>query len=383
VRVLVVIDSLAFGGAENSLVTLAVQAPRLGLDLEVISLAPPTDGRSAWLPRLRAAGLEPRFLDVDGLLRRDTIPRLASIIRRAKCDVVHAHLEVATALGPLAARLARRPAVSTLHHVPGPLSRRAALRERLAVAVASRSAGLILVSQASSDAFAARYPRLYHPARWQVIRNGVDVSRYRPIAPGQPRDLPPELGIPTGAPVVALAGNMRPGKGHEVALRAWAAVHRDHPQARLLFLGDGRLEGRLRALVADLGLTSSVVFAGMRDDLHDLLPRTTLAVLPTSMEALPTVVLEAGASGVPTIATAVGGVPETIVDGRTGWLVDAATPELFAAALRSALADPAEIARRGRAARALVEQRFDAAGWADRLADCYRGAAGGRALAAA
>jgi glycosyltransferase involved in cell wall biosynthesis len=129
-------------------------------------------------------------------------------------------------------------------------------------------------------------------------------------------------------------------------------------------------------LARHLGIESAVAFAGVRDDLPAVLPHTTLAVLPTSMEALPTVVLEAAAAGIPTVGTAVGGVPETIVDGQTGWLVAAPRPESFAAALREALQDPAEIARRGQAARAMVERSFSAQGWAASLAHCYEQMAG-------
>jgi glycosyltransferase involved in cell wall biosynthesis len=115
-----------------------------------------------------------------------------------------------------------------------------------------------------------------------------------------------------------------------------------------------------------------VVFAGSRGDVEELLPRTDLVVLPTRSEALPTVLMEAAASGVASVATAVGGVPEVVVDGETGWLVDEAAPAPFAAALCAALSDPAEIRRRGRAARMRAESHFSSAAWADRLTACYR-----------
>jgi len=372
VKVLVVIDSLSFGGAENVLVTLAAEAPRLGLELDLVSLAPPTRGRAIWLTRLQAAGFEPRFLDVERLTQRDAVPRLTQVVRSSGCDVVHAHLETASTLAPVAARIAHRPALCTLHHVPGPLTGRDALRERLAVAVASRSAGLLLVSQASYDGFAARYPRSHRPDRWRVVRNGVDVHRFQPLAEEDRAGLPLDLGVPAGAPTVALVGHMRPGKGHEVAVRAWPEVLRSTPEARLLLIGNGPLEQSLRALAEELGVADRVVFAGARDDVQVLLPRTDLVVLPTRTEALPTVLMEAAASGVASVATAVGGVPEVVVDGETGWLVDEAAPAAFAEALRAALPDPAETRRRGRAARIRAESHFGSAAWAERLAACYR-----------
>ncbi len=383
-KVLVVIDSLAFGGAENVLVTLAAEAPRLGLELDVLSLAPPTEGRAAWLPRLRAAGLEPRFLGISRLAQPDAVPRLARAIRESGCDVVHAHLEDATTLAPLAGRLARRPVLCTLHHVPVPLSGREAVRERLAVLAGGRSAGLVLVSQASHDGFAARYPRSHRPGRWSVVHNGVDLQRFRPLGPGEPAGLPAELGIPAGVPVVSVVGHMRTGKGQEVAVRAWPEVVAEHPEARLLLIGNGPLEDELRDLTRSLGVADRVVFAGARDDVAGILPRSTLVALPTRMEALPTALLEAAAAGVASVATDVGGVPEVVVHGETGWLVPAPAPGLlpdpglFATALRDALRDPARLSARGAAARRRAEECFGSAEWADRLAARYAAVAAGR-----
>jgi len=379
-KVLMVLDSLSFGGAENLLVTMAAQASAAGLEIDVVSLAPPTKGRDAWLPRLRDAGLAPRFLGIDRMLQPNAVPLLARAIRSSGCDVVHAHMEYASTLAPPAAWLARRPALCTMHHVPGPVDGRDAQRERLAVAVGTRSAGLIMVSQASYDGFAARYPRSHKPGRWSVVHNGVDLTRFRPLGPGEPATLPAELGIPAGAPVAAVVGHMRPGKGQEIAVRAWPEVVASHPEARLLLIGNGPLESELMALSRELGVGDRVVFAGARDDVQQLMPHVTLAVLPTFMEALPTVLMEASACGVATVATNVGGVPEVVADGETGWLVDAPEPALFAAALVDALADDDERRRRGQAARARAEKFFDASSWVRELRTRYAAAAAGRTV---
>lgn len=376
-RVLVVIDALSFGGAENVLVTLAGQAERLGLRLDVAVIAPPTDGRARWLPALREAGLAPRFLGITRLRQPGAVPRVAAAVRASGADVVHAHLGTASILGPIAARLVGRSAVCTLHHVPRPVHGGEAARERLSIAVGSRSAGLLFVSHASRRGFAATYraPR----RNWGVIRNGVDLTRFRPRRADEAAALPADLGVPPGVPVVTLVGHMRRGKGHRVVLDAWPQVLHEHPDARLLLVGDGPEETELRATVDGRGLADRVVFSGARNDVELLLRQSTVAVLPTEIEALPTALIEAAACGVPAVATGVGGVPEVVAHERTGWLVDAAQAEPFSRALCEALADPVRLASFGRAARQRAETLFDAGRWADRLAEVYRTvAAGGR-----
>lgn len=305
--------------------------------------------------------------------------RVAKAVRGCGADLVHAHLGTASTLAPLAARLVGWPSVCTLHHVPKPLHGREAARERLSVAVASRSRGLIFVSHASRQGFAARYR--CNPKTWTVIRNGVELTRFRPRASSEHPGLPADLAVPANVPIVTLVGHMRPGKGQRVAIEAWPEVLRSNPTARLLLVGNGPEQPGLCALADRLGVRERVVFAGARDDVEVLLRGSTLAVLPTELEALPTALIEAAACGVPAVATRVGGVPEVVVDGRTGWLVDAPRPALFAAALCAALSDRARLRTMGQVARQHAERHFDARRWADRLASAYQTAAAGRAIA--
>jgi len=381
VKVLAVLDSLSFGGAENLVTTLAGVGPQVGIEVDVLSLAPPTPERSAWLPALRQAGLEPRFLGLRRLAQPDAVPLLTRAIRAARCDVVHAHLEYSATLAPPAAALAGRRAVCTFHHTPGPLRGREAARERLAVAVANRSQGVIFVSAASRAGFAARYR--CRPDRWAVLPNGVDLARYRPPPDGTPVAAPADLAIPAGVPVVTVVAALRPPKGHAVALAAWPAVLAAAPEARLLLVGSGPEESALRAQARSLAIADRVVFAGLRGDVPQLLAASTLALLPTWTEALPTALVEAAACGLPAVASAVGGVPEVVADGSSGLLVPPGDPAALAAAVTAVLRDDGRRTEMGRAARALAERRFDAVRWAGRLRAGYAAAAAGGPAAAA
>lgn len=364
-KVLALIDSLSYGGAEKLLATLAGTREAGVFDLAVLSVAPRSSGRTQMLDTLLEAGLEVGFADISRLADPTAVPRLARLLRASGADVVHAHLGYAAILGPVAARLAGLPSVATLHHVPGPISRPESVKERLMVEVPARLGRLVLVSDAARAAFAARYPQR---SSWRVIHNGIDLDRFR-VAPAR---LPVELGVPEGAPVVAFVSALREPKGHLDALHAWPRVLRSHPDARLLVVGDGPYRASIESESARLGLSERVLLTGARDDIDRLMQASDLVVLPSHTEALPTALAEAAASGRAVVASRVGGVPETVVHGETGLLVPPHDPRSFGEAVAALLADPATRQRFGARGRALAEERFDRIRWRDRLLDLYR-----------
>lgn len=371
VKVFTVIDSFSFGGAERLLATLARAAPGAGLELEVASLAPFSTERTGMLGVLRGAGLAPRFLSIPRLAHARAIPTLVRAIRASGCEVVHAHLGYSATLVPPAARLARRYAVCTFHEVPVPLPRKEAVKERLAVSMATRSRACIFVSRASMDGFAARYPP--NPATWTVLHNGIDLAEFKP----RPAPLPADLDVPPGAPVVALVAAMRRSKGHRHAVSAWPSVLREIPDARLALVGSGPEEPSLRAQVAALRLGNRVTFVGVRTDVAQMMRAAALVILPSQTEALPTTLIEAAACGKAVVATRVGGVGEVVREGETGLLVAPDDPPELAAAIVELLRDDARRTRMGEAARQVAERDFDMHGWARRLRAVYERAAEG------
>lgn len=381
-RVLQIIDQFPFGGAERLLATLNGVAPEAGLDMTVASLAPYTHEMTASLPLLRAAGLRPTFIGVRKLLDPTALPKLVSAIRGSGCDVVHAHLGTSATLVPLAARLAGVPCFSTLHHLPRRQpDRRGMLKSRLCIRSAERGAGLIFVSQAARDAA----ERFHGPARpsWTVLHNGVDLTSFGPADHG-PKwpdkhgpELPADIDVPAGVPVVSIVAALRAAKGHEIAMRAWDGVRSRVPGAVLLIVGDGEHRATLEAAAGD-----GVVFAGSREDVPAILRASTLALHPSLIEALPTAVIEAAAAGLATVATTVGGTPEIVDHGRTGLLVAPGDPDAIGDAVALLLLDPERRVRYGSAARRLATERFDLRSWARRLAEMYDGALRGDVVSA-
>ncbi|MGE5700854.1 MAG: glycosyltransferase [Arthrospira platensis] len=364
-KVLMIIDSLRLGGAERVLATLSTAAPSAGFRFEVQVLLAAGSRRSVMEPVLEEAGVEVGYLSLRRLADPRALPRLVRAIRRSGCDVVHAHLEDAATLVPPAARMAGRPAVCSFHHVAVPLGRREAFKERLAVASANTGARVVFVSQASIKSFAEVYggPR----ANWCVVENGVDLNAFST----DPAVLPAALGVPVGAPVVSIVGALRGRKGHAVALRAWPAVLRAFPDAHLLIVGDGPENESLHALASTLDIAHRVVFAGTRTDVALLIRASSLLLLPSQHEALPTTLIEAAACGRAVIATDVDGVPEVVIDGETGLLVAVDDVDALTGALLVLLGDEHRRRSMGVRARRYAEERFDVHRWAGRLNEVY------------
>ncbi len=140
--------------------------------------------------------------------------------------------------------------------------------------------------------------------------------------------------------MIGTVGNFTAKKDHATLLRALAQVDEKIPSVRLVLVGSGPLEAELRRLVTSLGLDATVVFAGSRGDVPELLPAFDVFALSSRFEGLPIALLEAMATGLPCVATTVGGIPEVVTDGHDGLLVEPADPVRLAVALSSLLGDP-------------------------------------------
>lgn len=199
----------------------------------------------------------------------------------------------------------------------------------------------------------------YDPDRISVIRNGIEVSRFRDRAGTNAVRL--SLGLLPTAPVVAVFSRLNRLKGIEYFLEAAAQLMGRFEEARFLIVGDSVSQAyrdELEACAARLGLGARVVFTGFRGDVPELLSEVSVSVLPSLAEGLSNVVLEAMAAGVPVVATSVGGTPEMVENGVTGLLVPPRDATALAEAIGSLLADPARGRSIGRAARERVAERF-------------------------
>lgn len=359
-RVLMILDSFNFGGAENLIAELGRYRPA-ALDVSVASLAPAEQDRNAMLDRLTEAGLQPEYLAVNKLLDPAGFCGLVRALRRSQVDIVHAHLGYAAIVVPLAARLAGKPVVATLHLSPQRhTSRGEWLKERLSVRIPARLGRLVLVSQHAFD----QYARVHGPARatWRMIPNGVDLDRYTVHSGASASE----------CPVWAVVAALRRDKNHVDLIQAWADVVAVHPGATLLVIGDGPSRGDIEHAVAAARLAESVKFLGRREDVAEILRRVDGVVSASVDEALPTALIEAGASGLPVVATDAGGTREIVIDGITGRLVPMRDVPALTQALLDTIGDPARAARYGAAGRAQAQEKYSMAKWVDRLGKLYK-----------
>jgi len=279
-------------------------------------------------------------------------------------------LEFSNTLGAPAASRRDIPVVGTLHTLeePAPWSR-AGLRMRLMARSLRRHADLVVAVSEHARFHHLEHLRL-HPARVMTIHNGIDVAAFR--NGGADRAVVrSELGIPAGASLIVVVAVLRPPKGIDRLLRALPDVIEAVPAAHCLIVGDGEARPGLERLAADRGIADRVTFSGARADVPRMLAAADLFVLPSLTEALPTVVAEAMAAGLPVVATRVGGTPE-MVDASTGVLVEPGDIPGLGKAIVQVLGDPTDAASRGKRGRAVAAERFDLATQAARLVDEYR-----------
>jgi glycosyltransferase involved in cell wall biosynthesis len=178
----------------------------------------------------------------------------------------------------------------------------------------------------------------------RVIHNGVADL---PITP---------LARPVPGPIVGSVGRLAPEKGYDVLLHALQAL----PDVTAVLVGDGPDRERLERLTHELGLESRLIMPGWQTDPRPWLPTFDVFVLPSRLEALPLAIIEAMLASRPVVASRVGGVPEVVLDERTGLLVRPADPDSLAGALRRLLESPDRREHMGRAGRRLARQEFSA-----------------------
>jgi sugar transferase (PEP-CTERM/EpsH1 system associated) len=315
---------LGFAGAELGIMKLANLADRSRFRVSVCSCRP-GDSRMPFA----------RDVSVIHLNRRDghdwrLVGALVRLLRRERPDILHTHGWATLCEGWLAATLARVPMV--VHGEHGTLETRP-LNRRLQRWLWSRVDGVLSVSSRIADRMASeiRFPL----GKITTIHNGVDLNRFKPRHRDHARE---RLGLPADRFVIGSAGRMVPVKDHDTLVSALALLQTRGVRVVAVMAGNGPLESHLRQRVQELGL--DVRFLGSRPDMEQILPACDVFVSSSTSEGLSNTILEAMATGIPVVATRVGGTDELVEDGHTGLLVPASDPQAMAAAVMRIATEP-------------------------------------------
>jgi glycosyltransferase involved in cell wall biosynthesis len=282
-------------------------------------------------------------------------PRLEGAFKPYNLDVVHAiNGGYPGATSALAAVLAgahcARRCVMTVCSTAMPRSILAPVERRVDHRLARSLDALVVPAERPAGALVARdFPR----AMMEIIPWGARSIPYA-IDPGARQ----RLGLPAADPVIVCLANFTPTKGQAVIIDAMPQLVAQFPAVRAVLAGDGPELPALKARAEALGVGDRVEFPGSVGDPWDLLRAADVFVLASEIEGLPLVVLEAMSQGVPVVATDVGGMPEAVIEDKTGFLVPARDPGALATSIARILGDPSVAARMRQAALSRFEQRF-------------------------
>jgi glycosyltransferase involved in cell wall biosynthesis len=346
-----IVDIINLSSSADSLLKERVLAMRAsGFDNRIVCAAGP------YVAPLRRAGIPvhtvhlPRGLDP--LQLPVALAEIATYLWRERIDLVHTHCSVPGAVGRMAAWLAGVPVViHTVHgfhfHAGTPWLK------RLPYLMVERLAGMVtdtLLTQNRSDLELAERFGIGPRRRRRWIGNGVDVRRFQP-AP-QPKAAGETV-------TITCVARFEPVKNHAMLFEALRLLKLREEPFRVWLVGEGRLRRDYEAQCARLGIADRVEFLGYRDDVHDLLARSDIAVLTSSKEGIPRAVLEAMAAGVPVVATRVPGTREAVWHGETGLLVPLDDASVLAGALGLLIASPELRSAMGARGRAVAVRNHD------------------------
>ncbi len=304
IHVLEVVGNAIVGGMEKCVERLVERLPRNRFS--VTALCP---FESAFTVQLRKTGIEVLVTPMPEDLSWTSIQMTAALVKARGVNLLHAHLPNAHLLAAMVGRLTETPVLTTIH------GRQVTLVD-LEVHRAANTHLSVVCQQSYLHALGLGIAasHLSHEP------NGVDTEMFQPRSSRKAK-LRAALGLHEETPLVGFIGRLSPEKGPEVFVRAAMLLKSRCPDARCVMIGDGPMKRHLQDLIEQYELAEHLFMIGQRPDMPAVYNELDLVVSSSHSEAMPLALMEAMSSGLPVIATRVGGVPDLVEDGRTGWLV--------------------------------------------------------------
>ncbi len=367
-KILMVHNYSSWGGNLATVLTLCRGLPSRGF---AVALAAPRS--EAYVARFERAGVPTFDVEIKSKYQLAACRRYAGLVKKEGFDIAHTHTRRADFVAGLGGRLGGAVTVSTQH---GQINlERQTLKEKrdlsaLFYCFCLRSFFDKHVAVSAEIAGELRTRCRVRAAKVTHIPNGLEAAPFV-AAPGDRLSFRYEVGARRWAVVATVVASLD-AKGHGDVLRAAAEVISGGVDQHVVIVGEGHWGGPIISkAAAELGIAERVHLLGFRDDIPRILAGSDIFVLPTPSEGLSIAIMEAMAAALPVVATAVGGNPELVEPGRTGYLVPAGDASALAEAMRKLAKDPARRRAMGRAGRSRVTLEFTVDKMVDRYAQLY------------
>jgi glycosyltransferase involved in cell wall biosynthesis len=354
-RILFLLDQLNLAGAQKRAVNIARSLDSSRFEVQIICL----HAGGPLQPEIEAAGIDLTILAFDpspwSYRNAGQLWRLTRILRKRSPSIVHTFSYWCTVYGSIASRLASVPVIITSRTSQYDAKPQGTIPRLLERTLNSLATTVVTISQAVKEETINLEGIPEHKV--ELVYNGVDPDQKSDI--GDEAEFRRSLGLSPADSVVVMVANFRVCKRHETLLRAARAVLAQRPDPKFLMLGreSGQVD-QLKRMARDLGIADSVLWPGARTDIPEILGVSDIGVLCSETEALGNAILEYMAAGLPVVATRVGGIPEIVVHGETGWLISVGHDEALGHYLLALLADPETARRMGSAGRERVRTTF-------------------------
>jgi glycosyltransferase involved in cell wall biosynthesis len=376
-KIAYIFTPIEFGGAERVNITFLRHVDRTVYHIEPVLLIRPWETDNQILQEITKqnytvykvpVALKPRSKGRDYFRLLRCYWMIHAFLKKGAFDLVHTHGYFADLMGIPAARLLGIPHISTCH---GFISNDVHLKlynwlDRIAL----RFSGKIIA--VSDDIRRDLIGRGIRPSRVMTLQNAVDGNISEDLFLQHRNEKRKYLRITDGDFAVGYVGRLSEEKGVKYLLRACSLLRRSGVAVRVLLIGEGTQRQELEILARDEDLEDVTYFAGFRRDVESWLPAFDVVVLPSLNEGTPMSVLEAMALGVPVVATAVGGIPQMIDNGRNGILVPPGDTEKILEALCLLHADDAKRKELSLCAKQTIRNKYDVSDWVRKLEAEYQ-----------
>ncbi len=284
-----------------------------------------------------------------GELDFKAIGNICRVITDERIDIVHAHASHAHTIGAIAAKIKKIPFVVT-RRVDFKVARNVFsnikynyLANKI-IAISSAIKNILIEAGVPQD-------------KTKVVYSGIDTEKFDSISDTQ--YLYEEFNLSKYSPIIGTIAHLTDHKGHKYLLDAVPDVLKIFPNAVFLIIGKGELEEALKKQVKELDITGNVIFAGFRKDVGELLSMMELFVLPSHLEGLCTSLMDAMLMKLPVVATTAGGIPEVVVDKKTGILAPPKSPKALADAIIQLLSNKEKAKEMGESGLKRVKTMFN------------------------